>query len=173
MAQPALPVFPSSGSIPPVHFYNRQGLYTWLNNNPDYKGYFINYPNVFPYLYPQSLVNEYISTAQIPASSIYATYDVRKVPLGPSITTLSDQQSMEFSRQLLRFREVYAYNSNAYVTSYQTGRPPTYYRFRDNRSLQEYKASMRAVNKLYPFDAMRNGTNENQSTLGWVIPFPL
>ena len=168
-----LPVFPSTGSIPPVHFYNRQGLCTWLNNNPDYKAYFVNYPNVFPYLYPQGLVNEFISTAQIPASSIYATYDVRKVPLGPAITTLTDQQSMEYTRQLGLFREVYAYNSNAYVTSLATGRPPTYYRFRDHRALQEYKASVQTVNKMYPFDAMRNGMTENRSTLGWIIPFPL
>jgi len=29
------------------------------------------------------------------------------------------------------------------------------------------------VNKMYPFDAMAMGTNENGVALGWVIPFPM
>jgi hypothetical protein len=29
------------------------------------------------------------------------------------------------------------------------------------------------INKMYPFDAMLNGTDENGETLGWIVPFPL
>jgi hypothetical protein len=39
--------------------------------------------------------------------------------------------------------------------------------------MMNYKASVPVINKLYPFDAMAKGKDENLSTLGWVIPFPL
>jgi hypothetical protein len=50
---------------------------------------------------------------------------------------------------------------------------PIYFRFQTYKEYTEYKSSVAMVNKMYPFDAMALGTNENGSTLGWVIPFPL
>jgi len=50
---------------------------------------------------------------------------------------------------------------------------PIYFRFQTYKEYTEYKSSVAMVNKMYPFDAMAMGTNENGSTLGWVIPFPL
>jgi hypothetical protein len=167
------PAFPSIGSIPPATFYDRFGLSNWLNQNPDYKQYFINYPTYFPNLYPQSFINELISSSQISGSSIYANYDIRKVPLGPIVTTLSQQQAMEYNKQLELFQRVYTYNSNAYISTLTTGRSPMYYRFLTSGEHTQYRAALKTVTKLYPFDAMLYGTSEYGSTLGWKVPFPL
>ena len=72
-------VFPNRNSIPPATFYNMSGLATWLNNNPTYKRYFINYPNVFPGLYP---------TTYLPSTMLSTmNYDIKNVPLTPLVTT--------------------------------------------------------------------------------------
>lgn len=171
--QTMLPVFPSTGSIPPATFYDSRGLSNWLNNNPTYKEYFIGYPRFFPNLYSQSFVNELISTSQIPASSIYANYNVQNVPLPPIVTTLSQVEARNYHRMLEQFQRVYGYNSNAYTQSLQTGSAPIYYRFRSSGELQDYRASVQYINKMYPFDVMAMGVNQAGSTLGWIIPFPL
>jgi hypothetical protein len=175
MAEP-LPVFPNSGSIPPVCFYDRRGLSDWLNRNPSYKQYFINYPNYFPYLYSQSTISEWSSMATGPFSSmfmLYKNYDIQKVPLSPLVTTLSEYQSRKYNEQLQLFRQVYSYNSNAYVQSRNSSVPPVYYRFSSSRELLEFRGAVSQVNKMYPFDAMANGTNEHGQVLGWIVPFPL
>ena len=161
MSLSALPAFPSTNSIPPACFYNRLGLATWLNQNPSYKQYFVGYPNIFPYL---SSMTSTLSSMQ---------YDVSKVPLTPLVTTLSQNQSLQYSQQLQLFRKVYAFNSNAYVTARTTSSVPIYYSFASYKELAQYKASLGLVNKLYSFDAMANGMNDAGSTLNWVIPFPL
>ena len=171
MSLPILPAFPSTGSIPPPHFYNMSGLSTWLNQNPSYKMYFINYPNYFPYLYSQSTINEWSSMANGPFSSLYsmyANYDIERVPLSPLVTTLSQHQAIKYREQLDLFRRVYSYNSNAYVQGI-----PIYYRFSTTQELMEFRTSVSFINKLYPFEAMANGKNDNGSTLGWIVPFPL
>lgn len=175
MVEP-LPIFPSSGCIPPPCFYDRQGLAAWLNRNPSYKQYFVNYPNYFPYLYSQSTINEWSSMATGPFSTmfmLYQNYDIKKVPLSPLVTTLSEYQSRKYQEQLNLFRQVYSYNSNAYVQSRDINVPPVYYRFSSSRELMEFRGSVSAVNKLYPFDAMLKGKNENGEALGWMVPFPL
>lgn len=167
------PAFPASGSIPPATFYNQFGLSNWLNQNPTYKQYFINYPTYFPNLYPQSLVNEFISTAMIPADSVYVNYNIQKVPLAPIVTTLSQQQAMGYTKQLELFQKVYTHNSNAYISSLTTGKPPIYYRFLNSGECTQYRTSLKLVTKLYPFDAMKNGTAESGAVLNWQVPFPL
>lgn len=157
----ALPIFPSSNSIPPACFYNMLGLATWLNQNPKYKQYFVGYPNMFPYL---SSMTSTLSTMQ---------YDVSKVPLAPFVTTLSQHQAMQYNEQMQLFRKVYSFNSNAYVSSRATSSAPIYYSFASYKELSQYKASLGLINKLYSFDAMANGMNDAGSTLNWVIPFPL
>jgi len=167
----SLPPFPEQGSIPPVTFYTMTGLTDWLNRNPSYKQYFINYPREFPYLYSMSTIQEWSSMRNSALSSIYdmyAGYDIEKVPLSPLVTTLSQQQAMRYRDQLALFQQVYSYNSNAYVQQ-----RPIYYRFSSSRELLEYRSAVSFVNKLYPFHAMAYGTNENGSTLGWIVPFPL
>jgi len=190
--------FPSTNSIPPPCFYNMQGLSNWLNNNPTYKQYFINYPRHFPNLYAMTST---LSTTR---------YNIEKVPLAPLITNLSQFQAQQYTQQLSLFRKVYSYNSNAYMnyannvsTIYgstaiastivstvnqstlstlrgqQSQIPPlsivnpTYFRFQSYKDYNDYKSSVSLVNKMYIFDAMALGKNENGSTLGWVIPFPL
>lgn len=169
----SLPPFPEQGSIPPVTFYTLQGLSSWLNQNPSYKQYFINYKDYFPYLYSQAAISELISTSQIPASSIYANYDIERVPLAPIVTTLSQYQNQQLRTQFDLFRRVYTHNSNAYVSSATLGTPPMYYRFYSAQERTECRAAVATMNRLYPFDAMMRGANENGSTLGWMIPFPL
>lgn len=171
-----LPSFPSTGSIPPAEFYNRQGLSSWLNMNSSYKQYFINYPRYFPYLYSDSTIQNYILFNSHPSSltsSFYANYVIDNVPLAPFVTTLSQQQSLAYNKQIAQFQTVYAYNSNAYVTSLDTGIPPVYFHFQSYKDYMDYKASVGLINKMYPFDAMAHGTNQYGSTLGWIVPFPL
>ena len=155
------PIFPDPNTIPPPEFYTMQGLASWLNQHPTYKGYFINYPNQFPCLYAMTST---LSTMN---------YNIENVPLAPFVTTLSQSQSRKYTDQLTLFRKVYAYNSNAYINFVNTGVNPVYYRFQTYQELMNYKASVSLVNKLYPFDAMLYGTTEYGDTLGWYVPFPL
>ena len=153
--------FPSTGSIPPACFYNMLGLSTWLNNNPSYKHYFIDYTNIFPGLHP------------ITSSLSSQGYNLENVPLSPFVTNLSQQQALHDRQQLDLFRKVYSYNSNAYINYATVGTTPVYYHFQSYKDYHDYKSSVALVNKLYQFDAMARGQNENRSTLGWIIPFPL
>ena len=156
--------FPSTNSIPPPCFYDIRGLANWLNNNPAYKQYFINYPNVFTTL---------LSNTNTISYNGFSGYNVVNVPLASNVTNMSQLQLMRYTDQLKLFRQVYAYNSNAYVNYVTNGTTPTYYRFQTYKEHNEFKSSVSLVNKLYLFDAMTSGANINGSTLGWIIPFPL
>ena len=167
----SLPAFPSTGSIPPPTFYTMNGVTDWLNRNPTYKQYFINYPRYFPYLYSESTIKEWSSMASGSSSSMYSiynNYNIERVPLSPLVTTLSQYQAIRYREQLALFQRVYAYNSNAYVSGQRV-----YYRFSSSQELLEFRSAVSFVGKLYPFEAMANGTNGQGSTLGWVVPFPL
>jgi hypothetical protein len=171
--------FPSTPSIPPASFYNLQGLAGWLNQNSSYKKYFVGQTDVSPYLLP--------ITSSLSSFSL-GQYDPANVPLTPFVTTLSQQQLMQYSNQISLFRKVYAYNSNAYVNYVSTAtvspsahNSPIYYRFVSYQEYTQYKAAVALVNKLYPFTGMANqylsgnvidplNTYPDQS---WVIPFPL
>lgn len=156
-----LPVFPSTNSIPPVTFYNMMGLASWLNKNPSYKQYYVNYPVQFPYLYKMT------STL----SSL--NYVIENVPLACPVTTLSQSEAMKYTKQLQLFQNVYQFNSNAYVNSIANGTNPIYYSFKSYKDMTEYKSSVALLNKLYPFNAMANATNQDGTTISWIIPFPL
>ena len=158
-----IPVFPSTNSIPPSYFYNIDGLTSWLNQNPTYKKYFVCYRDLFPTLYSSITVIGYDSTS----------YNVENVPLESRITSMSQYQLMKYTNQLRLFRQVYAYNSNAYLNALDTDTNPTYFRFQTYNERSEFRAAVQMVNKLYPFNAMLNGTTTAGSTLGWYIPFPL
>jgi hypothetical protein len=159
--------FPNTPSIPPASFYNIQGLAGWLNQNPESKQYFVGQTVISPFLYPMT------------SSLSSIGYDPANVPLAPFVTTLSQQQLMQYSNQITLFQKVYTYNSNAYVGYTQTGKPPIYYRFISYQEYTQYKASVALINKLYPFDAMANqNINGNTDDLefpdrSWVVPFPL
>jgi len=161
--------FPSTPSIPPASFYNIQGLAGWLNQNPSYKYFFVGQTDVSPYLFPM--------TSSISSFSL-GQYDAANVPLAPFVTTLSQQQLLQYSNQISLFRKVYTYNSNAYVDYAKTGKPPVYYRFITYQEYTQYKASVALINKLYPFNAMANGNSTISNVpsipqLSWVVPFPL
>jgi hypothetical protein len=105
-------------------------------------------------------------------------YDAANVPLAPFVTTLSQQQLLQYSNQISLFQKVYAYNSNAYVDYTKTGKAPIYYRFITYQEYTQYKASVALINKLYPFNAMANGNSTISNVpsipqLSWVVPFPL
>ena len=153
---PCLPVFPGQYSIPPPCFYNIQGLTEWLNQNPQYKQYFVG---AYPYLYD-------VATAPSTFSSIQ--YNVANVPLKTNVQKLSQGQQLMYNQQIYTFRKIYAYNSNAYVNYKCTGVPPIYYTFQTYKEKTEYNAAISLINKLYPFRAMANA-----STLNWEVPFPI
>jgi len=152
--------FPAPNSIPPATFYNIFGLAPWLNQHPTYKYYFVNYPRYFPGL---STMTSTLSTLG---------YDAKNAPVPPMVTTLSYNQMQQYKNQIQLFQRVYAFNSNAFITSL-TSTPPIYYSFSSYQELTTYKSSVALVNKLYQFDAMLYGTTDAGSTLGWTIPFPL
>ena len=154
------PVFPSTYSIPPSTFYNIQGIAAWLNNNPTYKEYFTSY------------ITGINTNTNLLSYEGYANYDIQNVPFASKVITLSQTQRMKYTEQIETFQRVYAYNSNAYVSSL-TGSAPIYYRFQNYQEHMTYKASVSLINKLYPFEIMTNGKNKNGSTLGWIVPFPL
>jgi len=153
--------FPSTNSIPPASFYNMQGLSGWLNNNPSFKNYFVEYNTLFPTLLRMTST---LSTQG---------YNTAKVPLAPIVTTLSQHQARIYNDQIALFQTVYAYNSNAYLNYVNNSTTPVYYRFQTYKEMNNFKASVPLINKMYPFDAMAYGKNEVGSTLGWIVPFPL
>lgn len=158
--------FPSTPSIPPASFYNIQGLAGWLNQNSSYKYFFVGQTDVSSYLFPMT------------SSLSTVGYDAANVPLAPFVTTLSQQQLLQYSNQISLFQKVYAYNSNAYVDYTKTGKAPIYYRFITYQEYTQYKASVALINKLYPFNAMANGNSTISNVpsipqLSWVVPFPL
>jgi hypothetical protein len=99
-------------------------------------------------------------------------YNIQNVPLTPLVTTLSQYESTKYREQLDLFIKVYAFNSNAFVNATPT-QPPIYYSFSSYQEMMAYKSSIPFVNKLYPFEAMAKGKDENGNVLRWVIPFPL
>ena len=158
----SMSTFPGQNSIPPVTLYNMQGLSSWLNNNPTYKRFFINYPNQFPGLYGSNTVTSTMSSM---------SYNILNVPLAPQIMTLSQYEAQAYREQLQVFTRVYAFNSNAYVNpSVET---PTYYSFSSYTEMMQMKMAVSMINKIYPFKSMARGTDQNGNILGWVIPFPL
>lgn len=151
-----MPMFPSTGSIPPPCFYTPQGLAGWLNLNPiPWKDYF-SYTGFFDNLIPTSFA---------PSSLSSIGYNPYTVPLCSNVQLLSQGQGRKYSEQLGLFQKVYGYNSNAYVTSLTIGNSPVYYNFFSNQERSEYNSAVALVNKLYSFKAM--------GEVGWIIPFPL
>ena len=144
-----LPQFPSTFAIPPAYFYNIQGLPTWLNQNPSYKQYFIG---AYPYLYSTT------------SSLSTIGYNIENVPIGPTVITLSQSQSLLYKQQLELFRNIYTHNSNAYVNYICSNVSPVYYTFKSYKEKSEYTSAVGLVNKLYPFKAMANGPI-------WQVPF--
>jgi len=161
--------FPSTYSIPPASFYNMQGLIGWLNQNPTYKQYFINYPNITPGLSP---IKSTLNNSTMTSSSSMMQYNVQNAPLQPLVITMSYNQMQQYNEQLQLFRRVYEFNSNAYIRSLPVG-GPIYYSFSSYKELMSYKASVGIVNKLYPFKPMAYGKNEQGKALNWIVPFPL
>lgn len=150
--------FPGPGSIPPPCFYGPQGLAGWLNLNPQYKLPF-SYTGAFDFLLPPILT---------PSTFSSIGYNVETVPLCSPVQTLSQQQALMYNSQIQLFQKVYSYNSNAYITSLQTGRPPVYFNYFTYNDKYNYNSAVQLVNKLYPFQAMSEAPG-----LNWRIPFPI
>jgi hypothetical protein len=150
--------FPGTGSIPPACFYKPQGLAAWLDQNPEYKLPF-SYTGAFPFLVPPDIT---------PSTFSSIGYKVERVPLCSPVQTLSQYQALKYNQQLQLFQKVYAYNSNAYITSLQTGIPPVYYNYLTYNEKYEFNSAVQLVNKLYPFNAMAYAPG-----LNWQIPFPI
>jgi hypothetical protein len=154
--------FPGQYSIPPACFYNKQGLAEWLNQHPTYKEGFAS-TGAFPYLFPTT---QYQST--LSSLGLSTNYTAQNVPLCSNVQTLSQYQAQQYGTQLNLFNKVYTINSNAYINYVSTGVGPIYYNFKTNQELNDYKAAVQLVNKLYPFKAMAEA-----STINWQIPFPI
>ena len=152
-----LPVFPSTGAIPPAEFYNIGGLTSWLNNNSQYKQYFVGY---YPYLLKPQFITSTLSSLN---------YTPRDVPLCPEVITLNSSQKREYTAQLELFRRIYAYNSNAYVNYICGNTPaPIYYTYKTQSERTQMRSAQALVNKLYNFNAMAQA-----STINWQVPFPI
>jgi hypothetical protein len=165
---PLVPPFPRDTSIPPPCFYNMQGLSMYLNQNVLYKTYYTEWPQ-FPYLtfYADKIYPD-----------VAADYNVENVPLSPLLANLSQGQARQYDAQLALFRKVYEHNYNAYIAylSQPSGSTagPRYYSFADYKELNNYKAGLQLVNRIYPFDLMANGYNPLTGVrLRWIVPFPL
>jgi hypothetical protein len=168
IAGAAIQPFPRDSSIPPPCFYNMQGLSMYLNQNREYKVYYAD-TGLFKYL-------------SVFADNTYPeatdTYYLENVPLPPLLANLSQGQAREYDAQLALFRKVYEYNYNAYMTyiSQPAGSTagPRYYTFANYKELNNYKAGLQLVNRIYPFDVMGNAQDFLTGVpLRWIVPFPL
>jgi len=154
--------FPGQYSIPPACFYNKQGLAEWLNMNPTYKEPFA-FTGAFPFLVPTTVFQCTLSS-----QGLSTNYNAQNVPLCSNVQTLSQYQAQQYNTQLNLFNRIYTINSNAYITYVSTGQGPIYYNFLTNQELNNYRASVQLVNKMYPFKAMAEAPGVN-----WQIPFPI
>jgi hypothetical protein len=166
--------FPDKGTIPPSTFYNLQGFNTFLNQNQTFKSTFRDY-TIRQTGIDSAFVNKalqqyvYSSTIDVYGSTIILSslaLNVENFPLPLTVTNLGFNQQQKYISQLNTFRQVYAYNSNAYVTAstmnFVPG--PVYYNFPTYSKLNEYRAGVALVNKLYPFETILSY---------WTIPFPI
>jgi len=151
-----LPVFPTQFSIPPPVFYDIYGLANWLNNHPSYKQFFAG---LIPGLIPPELITSTLSSL---------SYEYETVPLCSDVQLLDSSQTRRYCDQLAIFRNVYAFNSNAYVNYVCNGISPIYYTYKDYQEKTKMDSAIALVNKLFPFNVMAQA-----STLNWQIPFPL
>ena len=151
-----LPSFPNQFSIPPPAFYDINGLAGWLNLNPSYKQFFAG---LYEFLLPPQLITSTLSTLN---------YRYEDVPLRTYVQRNDSSERLRYQQQIALFRKVYGFNSNAYVNYVCNGSPPIYYTYHDYKELDNMKAAVQLINKLYPFDSMAQA-----STLNWQIPFPL
>ena len=160
--------FPYDTSVPPACFYNIQGLTAYLNAHPQYKIYYADNPQ-FPYL------TIYIDSTY---PEVTNTYQLTNVPLSPLLSNLSQNQIRQYETQLALFRKVYDFNYNAYK-AYVLQPPgatggPRYYTFTDYYELNNYKAGLQLVNRLYPFDVMGGAYDQYTGVpLRWIVPFPM
>jgi len=160
--------FPRDTSIPPSCFYNMQGLSMYLNQNREYKIY-----------YADSGLYHYLTVfADNTYPEAKGLYRLENVPLPPLLANLSQGQAQEYDAQLVLFRKVYEYNYNAYMTyisqpaSSTAG--PRYYSFANYKELNNYKAGLQLVNRIYPFTVMGNAQDFLTGVpLRWIVPFPL
>jgi hypothetical protein len=160
--------FPRDTSIPPPCFYNMQGLSMYLNQNNKYKIYYED-TGLFPYL-------SAFSDSTYPEATGF--YEPENVPLPPLLANLSQGQLREYEAQLVLFRKVYEYNYNTYITyiSLPPGSTagPRYYSFANYKELNNYKAGLQLVNRLYPFTVMGNAQDFITGVpLRWIVPFPM
>jgi hypothetical protein len=190
--------FPSTNSIPPPCFYDMQGLSNWLNLNATYKQYFINYPRHFPNLYAMTstLSTSRYNIEKVPLSPLITNLSqfqaqryTQQLSLFRKVYSYNSNAYMNYANNTSSI-----YGSTVLASTISgTTQPstlstlrgqqaqiprlsvvnPTYFRFQSYKEHTEYKSSVAMVNKMYPFDAMALGNNQNGSTLGWVIPFPL
>jgi hypothetical protein len=164
----AIQPFPRDSSIPPPCFYNMQGLSMYLNQNREYKIY-----------YADSGLYHYLSVfADNTYPQATGVYNLENVPLPPLLTNLSQGQAREYEAQLTLFRKVYEYNYNAYLTynSQPAGSTagPRYYSFANYQELNNYKAGLQLVNRIYPFTIMGNAQDFLTGVpLRWIVPFPM
>jgi hypothetical protein len=160
--------FPRDSSIPPSCFYNMQGLSMYLNQNNMYKIYYED-TGLFPYL------SAFTDNTYPEATGLYLP---ENVPLPPLLANLSQGQLREYEAQLALFRKVYEYNYNTYIT-YISQPPgstagPRYYSFATYKELNNYKAGLQLVNRLYPFTIMGNAQDSLTGVpLRWIVPFPM
>ena len=157
----SLPVFPAQGAIPPVSFYNLQGLAGWLNQNPTYKKYFVGFRDMFHFLYSATTTN------------LPSWYNAENVPLFSPLSNMSHQQYALYTKQLVLFQKVYMYNYEVYVNWLSTGKTPIYYRFSSYQEFHDHQAAVALINLMYPFRAMATAQDDDGNYLNWVIPFPL
>ena len=178
--------FPYDCSIPPPSFYTLSGLSGYLDKNPSLKIYYADWGDT-NILYPYLTVN-----IDVIYGISFDVYTESNVPLGPFVTTLNQSQLRTYQSQLDIFQRVYAHNLNAYLTYIDnpgTARGPIYYTFSNYDELNNYKAGVALVNRLYRFDIMAiayNQTFEIDTSvvpyvtivgpvcpLRWIVPFPL
>lgn len=167
--------FPAEGTIPPSTFYNLQGFNTFLNQNSSFKSIFRDYTiqqsGIDSAFANNALQSAYVysSTIDIYGSTVILSshaVNVENFPLPLTVTNLGFNQQQKYISQLNTFRQVYAYNSNAYVTASTMNfiPGPIYYNFPTYSKLNEYRAGVALINKLYPFETILSY---------WNIPFPI
>jgi hypothetical protein len=125
---------------PPPHpsFFNINGIYAMRNIEP----YSYTFNSLKAYIQSSPTYTDISNLIQYPDPYSYQGARIR-------IQQMSQQQKQQYEDQLTLFRQVYTFNSAAYVYAATNNTVPIYYRFTCSSQLQQYNASLSLVNKLY------------------------
>jgi len=143
------------GSTPDPCFFNINGIYSMRTIPP----FSLTFDSLYNYIKSLPIY------AAAEASGNYPP-DPYNNGTSSDVKHLSFQQYQQYTDQISLFKQVYAFNAQAYALSQKTQKSPIYYRFNSSSELSKYTTALGLINKLY------NVNELYPYTCLFYLPFP-